>query len=77
MEAGPEVLREGELSLPLIGCSTRESGPCTSRGQHSRAGPEGVGVGEPTLMMGKQENSGLLHGNAGELTLVVKTGKNW
>ena len=28
----------GELSMPPTGCNTRESGPCTSPGQHSRAG---------------------------------------
>lgn len=27
----------GEMTLPLMGCYTQESGPCTSPGQHSRA----------------------------------------
>lgn len=38
----------GELSLPFTSCSTRESGPCTLPGPHSRDGPEGVGVDELT-----------------------------
>lgn len=42
--AGLEVRRTGELSLPLVNCSTQESDPYTSTGQHSRGGPEGVGV---------------------------------
>lgn len=46
--AGPDVLRAGKLSLSLIICSTLESGPYTSTGQHRRDGPEGVGVGETT-----------------------------
>lgn len=45
----PEVIQEGELSLALISCSTWESGPYTTLGQHSRVSPKGVRVGEPTL----------------------------
>jgi hypothetical protein len=37
----------GELALPLTGCSTLESQPCTSPGQHSGADPGGRGKGEP------------------------------
>lgn len=48
--AGPDVLRAEELSLSII-CNTPESGPYTSTGQHSRVGPEGVGVGETPLRM--------------------------
>ena len=33
------VMRVGELALPLTCYSTQESGPCTSPGHHSRAGP--------------------------------------
>lgn len=29
----PGAIREGELALPLITCSTRENRPCTSLGQ--------------------------------------------
>lgn len=42
--ASPEVVRVGELSLPLLYCSTRESAPYITPGQHSRVGPKGVGV---------------------------------
>lgn len=41
--AGLEVLGVGELSLPLISCSTQKNGPYAILGQHSRTGP---GVGE-------------------------------
>jgi hypothetical protein len=37
-----------ELAPPLTGCSTQDCRPCTSPGQHSRAGPGGEGAaGEP------------------------------
>lgn len=39
--AGPEILRAGELVLPLPGCSTQESLP----GQHSAAALIGPGMG--------------------------------
>lgn len=43
---GPdEVIREGELSLPLNYGSTRESKPYPSLGQQGRDGP-GSGVGQ-------------------------------
>lgn len=45
----PEVIRVVEVSLPLTSHSTRESGPYTSAGHHSRPGPKGVGMGELTL----------------------------
>lgn len=41
--------RSWELGLSLVGCSTQESGLCTSSKQHSRAGPGGQGVNELTL----------------------------
>ena len=49
--ASPEVIREGELSLFLTSYSNRESGPHTLLGQHSRAGPNGIGVGEHNLRL--------------------------
>ena len=39
--ADPVIMRAGELSLPITRCSTRESRPCTSPRQQSRAGPSG------------------------------------
>lgn len=54
--ACPEVLRLGELSLPFISCSIRESGPHILPGQHGRAVPEGVGVEELPLKMRKPGN---------------------
>lgn len=42
----PGVMRVGELALPLSSCSTWESWPCLSLGKYSRAGSEGVSVGE-------------------------------
>ena len=44
--SGSEVMKTGELALPLIG-KTKEGRPCTSPGQHSTAGPAGMGMGEP------------------------------
>ena len=41
---GLEIIRAGELALPLICCSTRKSVPYPTAGRHSRAGPEGVDV---------------------------------
>lgn len=38
-----------ELALALMCCSSRESGPYTLPGQHSRTSPEDVGVGDLTL----------------------------
>lgn len=49
--ASPEVIREGELSLFLTSYSSRESGSHTLLGQHSRAGPNGIGVGEHNLRL--------------------------
>ena len=46
----------GELSLPVICCSTQDCGPYAVPGQPSRAGPEEVGVGEPILRTRKQGN---------------------
>lgn len=55
--ADPGDVRAGELSLPLSGCSTQDSRPYTSPGQHIRADPdggpqvsqpEGVNIGELT-----------------------------
>ena len=41
------VIREGDLSLPLICYSTSESLPCISPGQHNRAVPASWGLCEP------------------------------
>lgn len=51
--AGPEVLRVGGLPCP----SSAAAGewPCSSPGQHSIAGPEGIGMEELTLRMQKPE----------------------
>jgi hypothetical protein len=43
--ADPKVVKVGALALPLTCCSTRESGPYTSPGQHSRANPGCWGCG--------------------------------
>lgn len=48
--------KSGRAVPTLHSCSTQESGPCTLPGQHNRAGPNGAGVGEPTLRARKQEN---------------------
>nr|AAQ96260.1 LRRGT00047 [Rattus norvegicus] len=45
----PEVLRAGELSQPLTGCITRESGLPTLTGQQNRAGFGSVDVDELAL----------------------------
>ena len=39
--ADPEVMRVGELVLPLIFFSTQEIGPCTLPVQHNGADPDG------------------------------------
>lgn len=60
-----------ELILPLTSCSTWERF-CTSPGQHSRAGPGGVGVGEsacPCCLLHRVSCRG---GGAEELTMVVR-----
>ena len=44
-----------ELVLPLTGCSTLESRPCTLLGQYSRTGPDVVGNGEPAKVMRVEE----------------------
>ena len=59
-----------ELALSLPSFSPWESNPCTSPRQPCRAGPDGVGVGALIL-----RSLGRAHScNAGELSLVVKTG---
>jgi hypothetical protein len=50
------LMRAGELSLLLTGCSTWESRPCTSPSQHSASGPNGKGTGEPALRVWEQES---------------------
>ena len=85
--AGSEFLRAGELVLPLISFHTRESGPYTTPGSYSRAGPEGEGVGEQTTRTGKWENwphpfahhckRRTCQNNARELALVVRTRESW
>lgn len=47
--AGLEIMRTGELSLPLTSCNIWESDPCDLLGQYSRAGSGGVIVGEIAL----------------------------
>lgn len=47
--AGPEVIRTIELCLPFISCSTWENSPCPKSGQHSRSGPNCVGMGNQIL----------------------------
>lgn len=42
--AGLEIVRVGELVLPLAGCCTLKSKPCTLTGQHIRADPDGEGT---------------------------------
>ena len=46
--AGPGVLRVDEQPPPplLTHCDTQKCRPCTSPGQHSRAGTGGKGIGE-------------------------------
>lgn len=45
---GPEVIRAEELFLPLTSCSIQVSDLCVLPGQHRRAGPAGVDLGEVT-----------------------------
>jgi hypothetical protein len=40
------VMRAGELALPLTGCSTQKSGPCTLPEGNSRAASTGMGKSE-------------------------------
>lgn len=47
--ANPEIISLGELLLALISCSSPESGPYILPGPHSKADPDGLGVGEWTL----------------------------
>lgn len=54
--AAAEVIRTGELSLPLTSCGTPGLGPCGSPGQPRRADSDGVGVAEPALRAQKQKN---------------------
>ena len=77
--AGLEVLRSGGLPLRSISCSTRESGPYSTSGQHSRAYPEGEGMGELTLRTRKQENwlYPLLLAAGGELPRTMQENSPW
>lgn len=52
--AGPEVIRVGELALPLT--SILERGPCILPGQNNRTGPTGVGMGELAPRAWQQES---------------------
>lgn len=44
--AGPGVMRAGEMSLPVMSCTTWESKPCISSGQLNRADSDGSDIGE-------------------------------
>lgn len=67
------------LTLPLTSCSTPEGRSWTSSGLHCRAGPAGVGVGEPTLSAGKQENlpSSLIIAEKGKLGMAMQDTSPW
>lgn len=75
---GPEVIRAEELFLPLTNCSTQVSDLYVLPGQHSRAGPKGVDLGEVTaeqaLSLTYCCKGCTSQGIAEELPLVVKTG---
>ena len=77
---GPEVIRAEELSLPLTSSSTQASDLYVLPGQHSRAGPEGVDLGEVTaeqaLSLAYCCKECTSQGIAEERTLVVKTGEH-
>lgn len=47
--AAPKDVRAGKLVLSLTGCITGKNGHGTSFGQHSIAGPGGMGVEELAL----------------------------
>lgn len=47
--AGLEGMRTNELVPHLTSCSTGESRPCISPGQHKGADPAGIDNGEPAL----------------------------
>lgn len=49
------AMSSGGLALPFTSCSIQESRPCTSPGQHDRAGPEGD-AGESTPRANAWEN---------------------
>lgn len=75
--ACPGVIKAGQQYLTPISCSARKSGLFTVPGQHSRTGPEGIGVGELILLKGKPENwpSPLLSTEGGELTRTMLESK--
>jgi hypothetical protein len=50
------VMRAVELVLPFAGYSMWESGSCTLPWQHSRAGPDGKGKGEPVPRLWEWES---------------------
>lgn len=55
-KVGAEVIRSGELFLPLISCSTQGCGPYTSPRHQSTAGPKSISVGQLILRRRKPEN---------------------
>lgn len=72
--AGPHV-----IDLPLISYSAQENDHYTLPGQHSRAVPKGIGVGEPTLRTWKWENwlHLLLTAARDELAMAVLESSHW
>lgn len=79
-KAAHSVMIVEELALSLTSCSTQESRPCISHGQHCGAGPVGAVMAEPTPSIRAEEvtlppiNGGigwLSRSSAGELALVV------
>ena len=74
-----EVLRAGEQALALTSCSTQESGPCTSPGQHSGADPSGMGVSElaPRYESRRTGPTLLLSETLGKLVNVIDNSPRW
>lgn len=52
---GPQVIRAGQLALPLTHCSTQENRPSTSLGSTIELSLEVGTVGEPSLRVGLQK----------------------
>ena len=54
----PPYGRWESLFSPSMAAALGRAGPCTSIGQHSRAGPDGMGMNEPgsSRRAGKQES---------------------
>lgn len=72
-------MRARELALPLTGCSTCQSGPCTLTGQQNGAGFGGMGMKTGKLNL-PPADGGIGWSSwrgARELTLVVRMWKSW